>query len=643
MTLVYGSLFTAFFMFNFIDKNKRLIQIILALVLLPFLFFGMDSYFRAGDVTQGLATVGDYRITQQEFNQALRDRQEAIQRMLDGRADAALLDNPELRLAVIENLIRQRLLLNSALSSGLAISDQQLQSVIGEQQAFQDGGKFSFDRYDQYLKTQGMTPAIFEARLRYDLLLQHADDAYSDSVFVPRTVAGRLLRISEQQREVSQSVISPERFLAQVKLEADAAKKYYDSRQDEYRVPEQVRVEYVTLSADTLASQVQVDPAEIRKYYEAHRAQYEVKETRQASHILISVDAGAAAEARQKARAKADEIYDQLKQNPGKFAELAKTHSQDPGSAANGGDLGFFGRGTMVKPFDAAVFQMKMGEISAPVESQYGFHIIRLTAIKAGQGKSLDELRGQIEAELRKELAGRKFAELAENFNNIVFEQSESLNAAAQLAKSTVQQSGWITREHAADARLNNPKLLQSIFSVDVLRNKRNTEAVETVPGVLAAARVMEHKPSFVQPYAEVSAGVVRKLTLRQAAQLATQDGRDRLEKLKQGKEVQVTWGAPQLVNRNEAKGLSEPVMRQIFRADTGKLPAYAGVENPGGGFILLKIARVVEPEKATPEKQKALADALRQLIGQEEMSAYVASLRKKADVKISKELLEKK
>jgi peptidyl-prolyl cis-trans isomerase D len=525
----------------------------------------------------------------------------------------------------------------------MTVSDQQLQSVIAEQQAFQEGGKFSYNLYDQYLKTQGMTPASFETRLRYDLLLQNADDAYSDSVFVPRTVTERLLQISGQKREVSQSVILPEQFLAYVKLDADAAKKDYDSHQDEYRVPEQVRVEYVTLSSDTLASQIQVDPAEIKKAYEARRSQYEVKETRQASHILISVDAGANAEAKQKARAKAEEIYAQLKKNPEKFAELAKANSQDPGSAANGGDLGFFGRGTMVKPFDTAVFQMKPGEISAPIESQYGFHIIRLIAIKAGQLKSFDEVRSQIEEELRKALAARKFAELAENFNNVVFEQSESLNAAAQLAKSTVQQSGWITREHAADERLNNPKLLQSIFSEDVLKNKRNTEAVEVLPGVLVAARLLEHKPSSVRPFAEVSAEITKKLTLRQASQLAIQDGRDRLEKLKQGKEAQATWGAPLLVSRNEAKGVSGPVMKQIFMSDTSKLPAYTGVERAGGGFILIKITRVEEPKKVAPEEQKAFLDALRQVIGQESMSAYVASLRKKTSVKISKDLLEKK
>ncbi len=630
-------------MFDLVHNNKRLFQIILAIVLLPFAFFGIESYVNNSDSAQGLATVGDYRISQREFNDALRERQEAIQRMLNGRADAALLDNPELRFSVLEGLIQQRLLLNQAVHAGMVVSDQQLQSVIGELPLFQNEGRFSFERYQQFLKSQGMTPAMFESRLRYDLILQQADDAYSDSVFVPRTVAERLLRLSEQQREVSQYTVTPEKFLAQVKLEADAAKKYYDGHPEEFRIPEQARVEYVALSADSLSSRVQVDPAEVEKYYEGHRAQYEVKETRQASHILISVDSGAGAEAKQKARARAEEIFGELKRDPEKFAELARKYSQDPGSAANGGDLGFFSRGSMVKPFDDAAFRMKVGEISMPVESQYGYHIIRLTAIKPGQVKSLGEVRGQIEAELRKQLASRKFAETAENFNNIVFEQSESLKPAADLAKTGIQKSGWITREHADDARLSNPKLLQAIFSEDVLRNKRNTEAVEVAPGVLVAARVDEYKPASVQPFGEVSAAIAKKLALQQAGQLAVQDGRDKLEKLKQGKDVQVTWSAPQLMTRNDAKGMSEPVLRQVFKADAGKLPAYTGADDPRGGFALIRISRVVEPGKPAADKQKALTEGLQLAVAQEEMSAYVASLRQKVNVKIGKELLEKK
>ena len=627
-------------MYAFIHNHKGLIQIILAIIFLPFAFFGVDSYFRSGDASVAVAKVAGYQISQGEFNRALRERQEAIQRIAGGRADPALLDSPELRFNVLEALIRERLLLQRA--AGMAVSDRQLQAMIGELPLFQDNGKFSFQIYERFLKSQGMTPAMFEAKLRHDLILQQLDDAYGGTAFVPHTVIERLARLSEQQREVSLFTIAPDKFVSQVKLETDAAKKYYDSHQDEFRIHEQVRVEYVVLTAESLLAQIPVDPAEVRKYYDEHRAQYEIREERQASHILIGTDATASAEAKQKARAQAEGIYKQLKQNPGRFADLAKQYSQDPGSAARGGDLGYFGRGTMLKAFDDAVFGMKAGEISAPVETQYGFHIIRLTGIKGGQSSRFEEVRGQIEAELKKQRAGRKFAEIAENFNNVVFEQAESLKPAAELAKASPQQSGWITRERA-DAPLNNPKLLQAIFSEDVLKNKRNTEAVEVAAGVLVAARVIEHKPASVQPFDEVSAAIVKKITLQQAGQLAAQEGRAHLERLKQGKDAQVTWGPAQFVGRADAKGLSEPVLKQAFRADAAKLPAHAGVDSPRGGFTLIRITRVVDPEKIAPDRQKALSEGLRQMLGQEEMLAYIASLKQKADVKVSKELLEKK
>lgn len=631
-------------MFDFVHKHKKMIMITLfVLIIPPFALFGIDSYFQGMERSVELAKVGKYNITQQEFNRALRERQDDIMRMTGGKAPPELLENPELRSAALDELVRQRLLLDRALDRGMTISDQQLQSIIGELPMLQDEGKFSFDRYDLFLRTQGMTPAIFEARLRQDLLQQHIANAYAGSGFIPRTVAERLVRITEQQREVSQFVVTPDRFLPQVKLDADAAKKYYDGHQDEFRIPEQVRVEYVVLSADALQSQIPVDPAEVRKYYESHLDQYGTREERQAAHILIAADAAAGAEAKQKARARAEELYNQIKQKPASFADLAKQHSQDPGSAAKGGDLGFFGRGSMVKVFEDAVFRMKAGEISPPVESPYGFHVIRLAAIKPAQVRSFEEVRGQIEAELRKQQGGKKFAEIAENFNNLVFEQSESLKPAAELAKAGIQQSGWITREQAGDTRLNNPKLLQAIFSEDVLSNRRNTEAVEVAPGVLVAARLLERKPASVQPFSDVSAAIVKKLTLQQAGQLAVQEGRALLEKLKQGKDAQVAWAAPGLVSRAEPKGLSQPVLLQVFKADVSKLPGYAGVESPQGGFTLLRISRVVEPEKTAADRQKALAEGLAQVVAQEEMAAYVASLKQKANVKINKEQLEKK
>jgi peptidyl-prolyl cis-trans isomerase D len=631
-------------MIDFVHKYKRLILVaVLVLIIPPFALFGIDSYFQGIDRSAGVAKIGSQDISQQAFNQALRERQDTIQRMTGGKAPPELLDNPELRFAVLDELIRQRLLLGRALDMGMTIGDQQLQSVIGELPMLQDAGKFSFERYEQFLRSQGMTSAVFESRLRQDLLQQHMVNAYVGSGFMPRTVTERLVRISEQQREVSQFTVTPDKFFAQVKLDAGAAKKYYDAHQDEFRIPEQLRVEYVVLSVDSLLSQMQADADEVRKYYDGHLDQYGTQEERQASHILISADTAAGAEAKQQARAKADDLYKQLKQKPAAFADLAKQHSQDPGSAAKGGDLGYFGRGAMVKDFEDAVFKLKVGEISAPVESQYGFHIIRLDAIKPSQMRSFDEVRGQIETELKKQQAGRKFAAISENFNNAVFEQSESLKAAAELANSSVQQSGWIGRDHAADTRLNHPKLLQAIFSEEVLTNKRNSEVVEVAPGVLVAARLLERKAASVQPFKDISETIVKKLTLQQASQLAVQEGRAILERLKQGKDTQVTWATPILASRADPKGLNVTFLNQVFKVDTGKLPAFAGVENPQGGFALLRISRVVEPENTAADLKKSLADSLTKVVSDEVMAAYVASLKQKADVKISRDQLEKK
>jgi len=633
-------------MFDFVNKHKTLIQIVLAIIFLPFAFFGVDSYFRGAGVGQAVAKVGDYSISQEEFSRALRERQEALQRVAQGRVDPALLDNPELRYATLDGLIQRRLLLDSALRAGVTVSDERLKDIIGKQQVFLDEtGQFSQARYEQYLRSEGMTTATFEARLRQDIILRHFADGYADTTFVPRAVVEQLARLSGQQRELSHYVLSPEKFLKQVKLDADAGKQYYDANPAEFRTPEQVRVEYLVLSVEILQQQAQPDPAEVKKYYETNRSQFEVKESRQAAHIFVSADAASGAEARQKARVRAEEIHQQLTKAPAGFAELAKKRSEDPGSAANGGDLGTIGRGSMkdVPEFEEALYKLKPGEISAPVESRLGYHIIRLTAVRPGQLKSFDEVRGQIEQELRKQLAARRFAELADGFNNMAYEQSESLKPAADLIRTAPQVSGWMTRLRAAEPLLNNPRLLAAVFSDEVLRNKRNTEAIEVAPGTLVAARVAEHKPESVQPFEVVRTALEKRIALRAAGRLAVEEGRRLLGELAQGKSVQIPWSAPQIASRAEFRSVPEPVLRQAFRLDTSKLPAYAGVENPQVEYTLVRITRVQEAADLPPEKTSELAGALRQVLAQEAMTAHLATLKQKAGVTINRELIEKK
>ena len=235
------------------------------------------------------------------------------------------------------------------------------------------------------------------------------------------------------------------------------------------------------------------------------------------------------------------------------------------------------------------------------------------------------------------------YAELAEKLNNAVFEQSETLKPAAELVKQPVKTSAWIMRSGAQDAQLNNPKLIEAIFSEDVLRNKRNTEAIEIAPGTIVAARVIEHKPPALQPFEQVKAAIEKKLVQTRASQLAAQEGRQQLEQLRQGKAVQVSWGAPQLVSRADPKGLPEPVLRQVFKADANNLPSYTGVEGPGGGYMLLRVSKIVETDKVDRAGQKSLAEGLAQVMGEEQFTAYLASLKGKAKIKLDKEQFEKK
>lgn len=631
-------------MFDFVHRHRRMLQLILALIIIPpFAFFGVDSYLRSGDATAPVATVNGQSIGQQEFNVSLRERQEMMQNMSGGKMDPSMLDSPELRFAVAEGLVTQKLLLQQGSRSGLVATDQQLQGILGQAPAFQEDGKFSNERYQQFLKSRNKTEIEFEMDLRRDLVLRQVSEAYGESNFLPRTVVQRLSRLMETQREASTFTLAPDKFTAKAAIEADAVKKYYDSHQDEFRTPEQVRVEYVVLSIDAMLSAVKVDPEEVKKAFDDQAKRVQVQESRQASHILIAVDGKASAEEKQKARARAEDLLKQVKTKPAAFAEIAKANSQDPGSATNGGDLGSFKRADMTKAFSDAAFGMKVGDISGLVETEYGLHIIKLTGITDSKAPSFESMREQLETDLKRTAASRDFAAKADQFNDMVFTQSESLKAAADFAKSPIQQSDWFSRNAVADARLRHPKLQQAIFSNDVLKNKRNTEAVEVAPGTLVAARLLEHKPSVIRPFDDVKASVSTRLTLQRASQLAAQEGRALLESLRQGKAVEVTWGAPQLVNySNQIKGLSDDVRKQILRADMAKLPAYSGLETPAG-YTLIRITRTVDPEKIDAEKEKNLAQALQQAQGQEQDAAFLASLKQKADIKIRKEQFSEK
>ena len=349
-------------MFDLIHKHKRLVQLMLALMVLPFAFWGIDSYQRGGGTAQDLAKVAGQNITLQEFSQAQREQQERLRALLGRDFDASLLDTPEQRAELLDQLIQQRLLVVHTIKSNLVVTDEQLREIITGLPAFQENGRFSKARYDAMLRAQGMNDVVFEARLRRDIELQQLNGAVADSSLVGKTQAARMLAIQGQQREVSEALLPFDQFAGEVKLAPDAVKAYYDGHPGEFVLPEQVRAEFAVLNADALAALETVSEAEMRSWYD--------------SNVRVKF------EERTAAKKKAEDALAQLRAAPERFAELAKQYSQDPGSKDNGGDLGYFARGAMVKAFEDAVFKLKPGQLSGIVESSFGFHIIKLTGIK---------------------------------------------------------------------------------------------------------------------------------------------------------------------------------------------------------------------------------------------------------------------
>ncbi len=618
-------------MFDFVHENKRLVQIVLALIILPFAFWGVDSY-RRSDGGEAQATVNGEKISPHEFDSALRQQQEKMRESMGNKFDQTMLDNPEVKNSVLENLVSQRLLISQARAAGLTVSDEQLAQVITGIESFQKDGKFDKQRYAAALSRQNMSPLAFEARVRHELGMRQMIDAYTQNGYASNAIADGLIRLNEQQRMVSMTDVALEPFLNQVTVDEPAIKNYYEKNPKEFQAPEQARVEYVTFTADALQSLVSADDTEIKKYYDEHQPEFGTQEQRQAAHILISVAAQAPEAEKQAAKTKAEQVLQQVNKSPAKFAELAKQHSQDQGSAASGGDLGLFGRGMMVKPFEDAVFQLKPGEISGLVQSEFGFHIIKLLTVKPAKILTLEEAKSSIAQKLKQQKANDKFADLAEKFSNIVYEQSDTLKPAAELVKMPVQQSGWLSKEQPLTLPWTD-KALQAVFSKEVVKDKRNSTAIEVAPNTLLAARVLEYKPASARPLAEVSDAIRQKLMRQQAHDLALKQGKDQLAQLQHGENLKLGWKPVQMITRAQHAGQSNELVRQVFQVDTAKLPAYAGAENAQGGYTLVRVDAVKDTAVIDDAKHAGYLQQLRQATGEELFRAYLADARKNAKI----------
>lgn len=622
-------------MFDFVRTHNRLLQFLLALVIVPsFVVVGVQGYSRFMDgSTKTVATVDGTDVKLAEVDAAHRQQIERYTQQMPG-ADIKMFDTPEMKRQTLDVMVRERVLMYATAKDHLVVSDDRLKRLFLTDPQYAAFRKADGTVNAEMLAAQGMNSEMFAERLRQDFAFKQVLMGLAGSSMSGATLATAATDALLERREAQLQRFDAKEYQAKVSPTEADVKAYYDAHSALFKSPETASIEYTMLDLDTLKKQVSgLTDVKLREYYEQNINRYSVAEERRASHILISAAKEAPAEERAKAKAKAEALLAQVRKAPGSFADVASKNSQDPGSASKGGDLDFFARGAMVKPFEDAAYAMKPNEISNVVESDFGFHIIKLVAVRGGDKKPFEAVRAEILDEVAKQQAQKDYIEKAEQFSNTVYEQADSLQPVIDKLKlSKLTATVMRDPQPGVNGPLASPKLLKAVFSNDVLKNKRNTEAVETGPSQMVSARVVSYQPERVLPLETVHDQVLAKVRTEQALAAARKDGQARMAAVR----ANTNEALPQTlsVSRTQMQNLPRPIVDAILRADLAKGPSVVGVELPDQGYAVVKVLKVVTRDAADPDNarakpyvEKTLADA--------ETAAYYETLKKRFKVEV--------
>ena len=629
-------------MFDFVRKHTKVMMFVMFLLIIPaFVLVGMDGYKTMADSGATVATVGNAKITQEEWDFAHKNEVDRLRSSVPN-LDPKLLDSAEARYSTLERLVRDKVIAEAVQSAHMTTSNARLARELQQNPTIaslrKPDGSLDMDRYRQLAGSQGLTPEGFEARVRRDLSSMQVESAVTGTAFSPKASADIALNAFFERREVQVLRFSPLDYALKINPSDADVEAFYKANTALFQSAESADVEYLVLDLDAVKKTVIVNEADLKTYFEQNANRLAGTEERRASHILITAPKDTPAADRAKAREKAQALLAQARKAPESFADLAKKNSQDEGSAPRGGDLEFFGRGAMVKPFEDSAFALKKGEISDLVESDFGFHIIKLTDIKGAKQPSFEEARATLEPEVRTQLAQRKFAEVAESFTNGVYEESDSLKPVAERLKLEIKKASKVQRQPALGVRgpLANPKLLEALFNPDTLEKKRNTEALELGPNQLVSARVVAHSPARALELGEVKAQVRDRLVVSRALEQAKNEGVGKLAAL-QANPAATAMPPAVIISRDAAQGLPGAAVDAALRLSAGALPAFAGVDIGGQGYVVVRVNKVLPRNAVDQGKSQQEQSQYAQWVAAAENAAYYDNLKQrfKAQIKV--------
>ena len=627
-------------MFEAIRKHSKIVMFLLFLLVIPsFVLVGIDSnYF--SEKSPVVARVDGHKITQADWDNAHREETDRI-RAQSPNVDPKQLDTPQARYATLERLVRDRVFAAAAQSSHLITSDARLARALQDIPAIaalkRPDGSLDTEAYRSLVGAQGLTPEGFEANVRRELSVSQVMGGVMSTAFATDAAAKLAFDSLYQRREIQVARFNASDYAKQVNPTDADIEAFYKANAQRFQQQEQAAVEYVVLDLDSVRSGIRVNEDDLRTYYKENLTRLAAKEERRASHILINAAKDTPAADRDQAKARAQELLAQVRKSPASFAEVAKKSSQDSGSAPAGGDLNFFGRGAMVKPFEDAVFAMKKGEISDVVESDFGYHIILLTDIKTPRQPSFEELRPSLEAELKQQQAQRKFAEVAEAFTNSVYEQPDSLKPVADSLKLKIQTAEGVTRipGPGASGPLANPKFLEALFANDSVEGKRNTSAIEVGPSQLVAGRISTYSPTRTLPLQEVSDRARLLLIAEKSAELARKDAEAK-KAAWMGNAAPAAGLAPAVVvSRDQTQNLPRAVVDAALRASPDNLPSWVSADLGSQGTAVVKVLRIIPREGVDAQQAAQQRQQLQQWWTTAEGFAYYEMLKERFKVQI--------
>ncbi|MEY4653561.1 MAG: hypothetical protein RI884_2142 [Pseudomonadota bacterium] len=627
-------------MFEFVRKHTKILQFVLFLLIFPsFVLFGVEGYSRMNDRGPTVAKVDGVAIHQSEWDAAHKAEADRMREQLP-MLDAKLLDSPEARQATLDRIIRDKVIAVAAREARMVVTDERLLAALQQDQALaafrRPDGSTDVEGLKQALARQGMTPQMYDEQVRTNLVRRQVLTGISASALPAAGPAQVALGAYFEKREVQVARFDAAEFAAKITPTDADIQAYYQANPQQFQAPEQASIEYLVLDLESVKKGITVNDADLKTYYEQNVVSNAGKEERRASHILIPAAQGAPAAERAAAKARAEELLAAARQNPASFADLARKHSKD-GSAAKGGDLEFLARGATVKPFEDALFALKKGETSGVVETEFGYHIIRLTDIRAPRQRTFDEMRPELEALIRTQQAQRKFAETADAFSNAVYEQSDTLKGVADRFKLELRTATGVQRTPALGAPplMANPKFLTALFSADSLEKKRNTEAVELAPGQMVAGRVTQHVPARTRPLDEVKAQVRDRVKATRGAEQAKKAGADQLAAWK-ADAASAKLPAAVVVSREDPARQPRPAVEAALQADPAALPAFIGVDMGDAGYAVVRVvksmARTAPPEAVARQEQQQYG----QWWSQAEALAYYNLLKARYQVKVT-------